>query len=30
MTDSPTLDPIISHFHIASMLSLLIKIVPLT
>jgi hypothetical protein len=30
MTDSPTLDPIISHFHTTSVLSLLIKIVPLT
>jgi hypothetical protein len=30
MTDSPTLDPIISHFQIESVLSLLIKIVPLT
>jgi hypothetical protein len=29
-TDSPTLDPIISHFHTTSVFSLLIKIVPLT
>jgi hypothetical protein len=29
-TDSPTLDPIISHFRTASRLSLLIKIVLLT